>query len=331
MAETPYHIVGVDMSPTSEGLFSSDSSYLVPPASSPYYVGVLKKICLKEKVAILIPGSDPELLEVSRKKDQFSSIGVKSIVNPPEVIEICADKWKTAEFLKSNHFNCPQTVLIENDRDLSKIDFYPVIIKPARSSSGSQNVFLAQTQEEASFFSHYLVRQGHTPLVQEHIGSYDAEYTVGVLTLDDGQLVGSIALRRIITSGLSKKIQVKSYKGSGNYIVSSGISQGEVRDFSDVRKYSESIAKKLGVHGPVNIQGRKTEKGFYPFEINARFSGTTSVRVLLGYNEPDILVRYYVLGEKPKKIHFKKGFVARGLSEHYVPFERMKRLKKAYK
>jgi len=326
MAETPYHIVGVDMSPSSEGLFVADSSYVVPPAHNPYYLKVLTKICLKEKVAVLMPGSEPELLEISRKKDAFLDIGVKPIVSTPEAIEICSDKWKTAEFLRTNHFNHPKTLLIEDACDVSKIDFYPAIIKPAKSSSGSQNVFLAQTQEEANFFSQCLCRQGQTPLVQEYIGSHEDEYTVGVLTLDDGQLIGSIALRRVITSGLSKKFQVRSYEGSETYIVSSGISQGEVRDFPKIRKYAELVAEKLDARGPINIQGRNTKDGFHIFEINPRFSGTTSVRALLGYNEPDILVRYYVLGEKPAKIHFKHGFVTRGLNESYIPFSKIKTL-----
>lgn len=331
MAKTPYHIVGADMSPTAQGLYEVDKSYLVPPANSPKYLDVLSKICLIEKVVVLIPGSEAELLEVSRNSEKFSEIGATPIVNPPEIIETCMDKWKTFNFLKSNNLNCPRSVLIENEGDLSKVNFYPAIIKPARSSSGSQDVFLAQTEEEANFFSRYLQGQGQAPLVQEYIGSYDDEYTVGVLTLDEGEVVGSIALRRIITSGLSRKLKVKSYKGSETYIVSSGISQGEVRDFSEIREYSELIAKKLGVRGPVNIQGRETKNGFCPFEINPRFSGTTSVRALLGYNEPDILVRYHVLGEKPSKIHFKKGFVARGLSERYISFASMKRaLEKAH-
>lgn len=319
MAKTPYHIVGVDMSPTSYGLSEVDASYLVPPAYSSNYLNVLRKICLKEKVVVLVPGSVPELLKISRNREKFYKIGVIPLVNPPKVIETCMDKWKIFNFLKSNNFSCPKTVLIENESDLLKVDFYPVVIKPARGSSGSQNVFLAQNEEEVSFFACYLRRQGYTPLVQEYTGSSDDEYTVGVLTLENGQVVGSIALRRIMTSALSRRFRVKSYKKSETYVVSSGISQGEVKDFLEIRKLSESIAQKMGVRGPVNIQGRKTKNGFCPFEINPRFSGTTSVRALLGYNEPDILIRYYVLGEKPSKIDFKKGFVTRGLSERYIP------------
>lgn len=328
MAKTPYYIVGTDMSPITSGLLEVDRGYLVPPANSPNYLNVLTKICLKEKVVVLVPGSEPELLEVSRNVDKFSKIGVTAIVSTPDVIETCTDKWKTFEFLKSNNFNCPKTALIESENDLSRVDFYPVIIKPSKNSSGSQNIFLGQNAEETNFFVRYLKRQGYTPLVQEYIGSYKDEYTVGVLTLNNGEVVGSIALKRNLTSAISKKLKTKSYNGSDIYIISSGISQGEVREFLEIRKYSESIAKKLGIRGPVDIQGRKTKNGFCPFEINPRFSGTTSVRALLGYNEPDIFIRHCVLGEKPTKIHFKKGFVTRGLSERYIPFSRIKELRK---
>jgi carbamoyl-phosphate synthase large subunit len=52
------------------------------------------------------------------------------------------------------------------------------------------------------------------------------------------------------------------------------------------------------------------------FEINPRFSGTTSLRAMVGFNEPDLLIRRHVLQEKIEP-HFKygSGIIVRGLSE----------------
>jgi carbamoyl-phosphate synthase large subunit len=327
MTENPYHIVGVNMSPYSYDLFEVDASYLVPSASSSSYIPMLKKICLKEKVEVLIPGSEQELLEISRNRQGFLEIGVFPIASPQKVIEICMDKWKTFHFLKSNGFNHPKTVLIEKESDISEVDFYPAVIKPARSSSGSRNVFLAQNDEEAGFFARFLRKQGSPPLVQEYVGSCDEEYSVSVLTLPSGEIVGSIALRRFLI-GMSRRDSVMSYKGLEDLAISTSFSQGEIKDFREIREYSEAIATKLGVHGPVNIQGRNTKNGFFPFEINPRFSGGTSIRALVGFNEPDFLIRYFILGEKPSKINFKKGFVMRGLAENYISFGEIRKLKK---
>jgi carbamoyl-phosphate synthase large subunit len=326
MAETPYRLIGVDMSPTAYGLYTVDSRHLVPASDDPEYLNLLLKICDEDKVKVLIPSSEFEALQVSRNREKFSIMGVTPIVNPPEVIETCADKSKTVEFLKSNGLNYPKTVIIEKESDLSKVDFFPVVIKPAKSTGGSRNVYIAQTKDELSFFANYLLRQRYFPLVQEYVGSPDEEYTVGVIALDDGEIGGSIALRRYIRTGLSKKLETMSYSGLEPLIVSSGVSEGEVKDFPEIREYSELIAKKLGAKGPINIQGRNTKDGFYPFEINPRFSGSTSIRAMLGFNEPDLLIRYHILGEKPSGIKIKHGIVVRGLKELCIPFTKIEEL-----
>ncbi|GAJ00544.1 unnamed protein product [marine sediment metagenome] len=192
--------------------------------------------------------------------------------------------------------------------DLERLDVggalnFPVVIKPAQASGASSNVFLAQDQEELDFFVKYLKKQGLKPLVQEYIGSHDDEYTVGVLTdIQDGSLIGSIAVKRQILSGLSSKIKVKNRcsnkPGADILAISSGISQGIIDDFPEVRRYCEGVTLKLGARGPMNIQCRKVGGKVYPFEINPRFSGTTSLRALVGYNEPDILIRKHILGEQ---------------------------------
>jgi len=179
------------------------------------------------------------------------------------------------------------------------------------------------------FFVNYLMKQNLKPLVQEYLDSYDEEYTVGVLTdILDGKLIGSIAIKRQILSGLSSKIKVKNRCTdkikTDMLIISSGYSQGIIDDFPEVRKRCEEIALELGTMGPINIQCRKVKEKVYPFEINPRFSGTTSIRALVGYNEPDILIRKQLLKEETTRIHYKKGVVVRGLSERYIPFDEVK-------
>jgi carbamoyl-phosphate synthase large subunit len=78
------------------------------------------------------------------------------------------------------------------------------------------------------------------------------------------------------------------------------------------------IASGLDVNGPVNIQCRKTDDGIIPFEINPRFSGTSSPRSLVGLNEPDIFCRYKLFGIIPSEINYKYGYVVRGLVEKFI-------------
>jgi len=321
----PYKIFGVDMSPISLGLYEVDEGYVVPQANNENYIPTLLNFCKEKNIQALIPGSDPELKVISKHREEFRNIGVLLLINPPEVIDVCMDKWRTINFLQSNGFHIPQSSFIESDKEISKVDFFPVIVKPATSGGGSHNVYLAQDKEELYFFCKYLLKQDILPLVQEYIGTPEGEYTVGILLTLDGQLINSIAIKRLILGGLSNKIRTRNRTEkrhlSDILAVSSGISQGIVDDYGDVRKECEKIALKLGAGGAINIQCRYWNGKVYTFEINPRFSGTTSLRAMVGYNEPDILIRHHILGESIiKNFQYTKGYIIRGLYEKYIPF-----------
>jgi carbamoyl-phosphate synthase large subunit len=325
LASTPYYIVGVDMSPISLGLFDVDEGFVVPPANDSNYIPTLINLCLEKKIQVLITGSEPELKVISEHREQFQTIGVLPLINPSEVISICMDKWRTAKFLQVNGFITPRSFLIKSEADVSQIDVLPVVIKPSVGGSGSSNVYIAQDEEELRFFCKSILKQNVSPLVQEYIGTPEDEYTVGVLTTLDGDLVNSIAIKRYILSGLSNKTKIRNLTEkkhlSNTLAISSGISQGIVDDYNEVREVCEQIAIKLGVKGPINIQCRYCDGKVYPFEINPRFSGTTSLRAMVGYNEPDILIRHHILGEQiTQHFSYYKGYIMRGLSERYIPF-----------
>lgn len=331
LAPTPYRIVAIDALPISFGFFEADSYYQVPLAAEKNYLEKILEICRKEKIDILIPGSEPELKKISENRQIFERDGVLLLINNQRVIDLCMDKWRTYKFLKENGFCCPLSFLIEKEKQLSQIKKLPVIIKPARGGGASTNAFIAQDQEELLFFVRYLIKQNLLPLVQEYVGSLKEEYTVGVLTTFEGKLIGSIALKRQILSGLSNKFKIKNRYRSRNksdiLAISSGYSQGIIDDYKTVRHYAEKIAKKLNSTGPINIQCRKTPKGIFVFEINPRFSGTTVMRALVGFNEPDALIRQEVLKEEVKApINFKKGIIPRGLREKYITFDDIKNL-----
>jgi carbamoyl-phosphate synthase large subunit len=76
------------------------------------------------------------------------------------------------------------------------------------------------------------------------------------------------------------------------------------------------------------VQCRKTERGVVAFEINPRLSGTTSIRALVGFNEPEILIRYFLTGEFPQTISYQSGYVLRELREKFVPFGQAKNISK---
>lgn len=325
MSPTPYEIVGCDMSPLSKGLIEVDHAYVVPPASDSAYVPRLLEICDKHQVKAVFHGSEPELIVMSRERERFRKAGILLPINPKRVIDLCMDKWETAKFLLENGFNCPKTVRVASRDDIKKIEFLPAILKPSTGGGGSFNTFLAQTRRELLLLGEYLLNYENDFIVQQYMGRHDAEYTVGVLLSMDGQLINSIAVKRNLDSSLSVRTKVRNLTGDSSLgsilAISSGISQGEIGRFPDVTTSCEKIALRLGCRGAVNFQCRLVGKTPYVFEINPRFSGTTSLRAMVGYNEPDILIRMHVLGEDPKhRFGYKHGVILRGLQELF--FER---------
>jgi carbamoyl-phosphate synthase large subunit len=112
------------------------------------------------------------------------------------------------------------------------------------------------------------------------------------------------------------------HKLGAELVVSSGVSQGVVADFPVVADQCREIAEALDSRGPLNIQLRLVEGKVFVFEINPRFSGTTSIRAMAGFNEPDILLQSELLGmtfEEP--FHPKPGRLVRRLHETFTPDE----------
>lgn len=314
VAKTPYKIIGADMDRYSLGLQRSDKGYVVPKATDDAYLDKILEICKTESVKVLIPGSDAELLKIAENRSFYEDRGITPLINDTDVIELFQNKQKGQLFLEQKGFDVP----LHKHFDPWDESYYPVIIKPSLGTGGSRFVFVAQNREEFEFFKGFLERNGCVPMFQKYVGSGENEYTVGVLTSFEGDLLGSIAIKRRLVGRLSTLYTIKNYRDSSEPIrISTGISQGVIEQFPEVRKKAEEVAQKVGSKGPINIQCRVTSEGVFVFEVNPRFSGTESLRALAGYNAPDALIRKHVLGETVNKLKFKTGRVSRGLFNYF--------------
>jgi len=294
-------------------LKDADKSYIVPHASKKNYISEIWKICKKEKVKFIFPGSEQELLVLSKKKDFFKQKDVIVVSNSHKIIKLCLNKGKLFEFLKSKKVKVPDFQVLKKISDFKKCKT-PAIIKPVKGS-GSKSVFLAETNDEVKFFIKYLISRGHEIIIQEYVGSGDNEFTVGIIRLQNGKIKTSIAMKRDLRKAISCKEDLKSKKSNERFQISTGISQGWFDEFKNIRKQCEEISDVLDADGPLNIQCRKTKNGIIPFEINPRFSGTTSLRSMVGFNEPNIIMEYYLHNKIPQQKKIPKKYIFRNLFE----------------
>lgn len=320
-----YKIIGADVKETCPQFSMVDEHVRLPLATASDYLDNLLDVCLKNRVRALFPGCEPELKAISDARIMFEKHDVFLPINSKETIDLCMDKSRTALFLEQAGFAHPRFVTVENEADISRVDFFPAVVKPAVGGGGSANCYIVQSQHELVGLSQFLglgTRSQHF-MVQEYVGTPESEFTVGVLHDMAGRFVNSIALRRDLAGQLNVRVRMRNLTKRidlGEFLViSSGVSQGHVGNYREVTEQSEKIARDLGVRGAVNIQCRMVDNKIYVFEINPRFSGTTSIRAMMGYNEPDVLLRSHFFGELPSvRFNYREGTVVRSLKENEI-------------
>jgi carbamoyl-phosphate synthase large subunit len=323
LGKLDYRIVGTDVDPNSAGFSLVDHAHRVPRANDAGYLATILDLCRRHGARALFHGSEPEMYLFDRHRKQIEAEGLYLPVNRSHVMAICRNKSRTTDFLEAHGFAAPRAWTASTEADLETIGQFPVVLKPAVGGGGSANVMIAQDREELLTLGRYLIRDAAPVAIQEYVGTPDKEFTVGVLFGADGKLINSIGIRRIISTALSVRTRVPNRTGRSDLgvtlVISSGVSQGEVGRWPEVTEPCERIARALKPNAPVNIQCRLVGGRIVPFEINPRFSGTTSLRAMAGYNEPDVLIRRDVLGETiDDHFHYDACVIMRGLQEYRV-------------
>ena len=115
----------------------------------------------------------------------------------------------------------------------------------------------------------------------------------------DGEAVASIVMRRDLRDGNTHRAYAEAYPALNAHVM--------------------DLGRALKPHGPANFQFRVDARG-QPrvFEINARFSGATPLRALVGFNEVDLCIRKLVLGEAVAQPATEPATIVRHLDETVV-------------
>ena len=323
MKKDRYFLVGADANPHCAQFSLVDAHASLPMANDPAYFDALMSLCRKYKVKALFHGCEPELKQFSKNRDFIEKEGIFLPINPASVIDMCMNKEHTNQKLASLGFKSPRFVQIFSKEELLKIDWFPVVVKPSVGGGGSANVYIAQDSTELLGLADYLGLKTISGnfFVQEYVGTPDDEFTVGVLHDMDGNYINSIAVRRLLSGPLNIRMSVPNRTGrkelGSKLVVSSGVSHGFIGRFKEVTDQCKDIAKAIGAKGPINIQCRYVDGHVLVFEINPRFSGTTSLRAMVGYNEPEVLMNKHLFGEDVEtNFPYEEALILRTLVEN---------------
>jgi carbamoyl-phosphate synthase large subunit len=320
-----YYIVAADARPQCPQFALADDHVTLPFASDPGYIAAVLAVCERFGIRAVFHGCEPELRRMSAERDAFAARGIRLPINPAPLIDLCMNKEATSRRLAELGFSVPRFLRATSRADVEGIDWFPVVVKPSAGGGGSANVFIAQNSAELLSLTDYLASMATEAgfLIQEYVGTYEDEYTVGVLHDMDGRYLNAIAVHRMLSTQLNVRFGVPNRTARAELgrmlVISSGISHGAVGRLPAVTGPCRDIARALGATGAINIQCRLVDGAVKVFEINPRFSGTTSIRAMAGYNEPDVLLRRHLLHEDvPVDFAYRHGVVLRTLTEQWL-------------
>lgn len=291
-------VICVDIDSKTSAMTAADVKYVVPRVDDDNYIPELLRICIKEKVGLLVSLSDLDLKCIAEAKDRFDALGVKVAVSDPWVIETSNDKWKTYHFLLENDIGCPATFLkIEEARhaiDEGAIKF-PLIVKP-RWGMGSFSIFKVDNNEELAFFYSYALRKvsesninskntvdlSACVIIQEYI--VGDEYGVDILNSLDGERACTVVKR---------KIAMRSGETDGAITVEQDVLQEVAGKLALLLKHRGNLDVDI-IYSPVSHR-------LAVIEFNARFGGGYPFSHLAGVDFPKALV-YFASNRKPPDI-----------------------------
>lgn len=313
--EYSFYIVGVDMEDDAIGFAFVDKGYTVPPGDSAQYLPQIWKIIERERLDVVLPRSDEEMLTISQAQMEFKAMGTAVVCSDYQSVLTASDKGSMLTFLQSKGIITPEFYLPSNTKDLQEYVHLlgyparPVIVKPRRSRGGRGMVIvepnpdiLAERQFQRMPLE-FLVQalNSYTPfpsvIAMEYLPGTD--YSVDVLA-DKGRALIVVPRTRLRSLG--------------------GMSQvGEIIPDPEVSSMVNTVVEAFGFHTNVNVQLRRSDQGVpLVYEINPRTSGTVAATAASGHN----LIYYGInlaLGRPINKIGALRTLrMTRYMKEHYV-------------
>jgi carbamoyl-phosphate synthase large subunit len=301
LADDPWEIYSADIDPYAAGLYLVDPRHrmIVPRGDSETFVAEIIELCVRDRIDVLVPTVDSELLPLAIARTELAEHGVTLVLASEQTLRQCLDKWAL-------HGRCagalrvPDTILVDAAFDPAACS-PPVIVKP-RSGSGSRGVRRVDDREELA-----RLPRDATLLVQEYLPG--TEYSLDVLARGDGAIVAVVPRARLkVDSGIA-------------------VTGRTVHDES-LERIGALVAQRIGLTSVANVQVKLTSDGEPALlEVNPRFPGTMSLTVASGVNMPRLCVREALGAGMPDKVPpFAEIAMVRFLEEHFMDFSEIEAL-----
>lgn len=240
-------------------LQAADAAELSPRSDAPEFIDWLVLWCRRERISLVVPTRDAELLPLANAAERLSRAGVRVVVSPPEAVAQCLDKRRFAAACAALGFETPREFI-----DPAAAQF-PVFVKPRTGQAGRGTARIDSLEA--------LSGRGFDPaseILQEHVA--DPEFTIDVFIDWDGRLISAVPRERVrVVSGES-------------------VVGRTVRDEA-LAAAAGRLALRLGLRAHVTVQAFRGPEAIRFIEVNPRFGGGAALGFAAGCPTPEWLVR----------------------------------------
>lgn len=278
-------IIGGDMQLTAPALSAADVKVQLPAVYADNYIDTLLNVCKEHKVNMLISLNDLELPILSAHKQCFQDIGVIAVVSPSDVVDICFDKIKTADFITSLGLKSPKTYVnlkqakeaIQNG-DLT----FPLILKP-RWGSGSIGIEIVDDMDELEMVYQLLQHKVKKSILAT--ASQGDEYIM-IQQLIKGKEYGLDIMNDFHGNHVAVSVKQKLAMRAGE------TDKAITVDNVTIREIGATIGKALKHIGNLDCDILEENGDYYVLELNPRFGGGFPFSYEAGVNLPGALISW---------------------------------------
>lgn len=284
-------IVATDTDSLASGLYLADKGLIAPYVSDKEFIKKMLELARKEKVSVIIPTVQEELIHFADNLKLFEKEGIVVIVSNSKSLKISNNKLDTYAFFKGEPF-CPEIYERSNVK-------FPAVIKPF-DSRGARGFYKVDNEDELRIF---LAKNDRTfgkdnSLIMEYLpGTEYSNYGFSDL---EGNVLVVVPVKRIQANGTSLRAQIV--------------------DNPKVEEIAKRIAKKLNLQGAWNIQLMEAGESIKLVEVNPRFAGTGILPDHAGVHLPHLAIKLFS-GEKiePNELKYNTGiFMTRFQEENFL-------------
>lgn len=278
-------IVAADMCMSAPALTAADLKVQVPEVYAKNYIDILIDVCKKHEIKVLISLNDLELPILSERKKEFEAIGVNVIVSDHDVIDICFDKYKTAQFIESLGLKTPKTY-VDYSKAVAAIKSgelkFPLILKP-RWGSGSIGIEFVDDLEELEMV--YKLDQKKVKKSILANASADKDFLL-IQEVIKGPEYGLDIINDLNRHNRGVSVKQKLVMRSGETDKAITVDNAKLREIGSI------IGSRLGHIANLDCDVLERDGEYYILELNPRFGGGYPFSQEAGVNVPKAIVEW---------------------------------------